>query len=205
MVRDPVLITVPIKELRPTQITVGFHEVAEKRRHWSSLPDEKREHFVASHMVPVLLGPKGQRYVTDHHHLVLALHREGAKNVAVTVIKDLSTLDKSAFWVFIDNRALCHPYNAEGKRVDFSNIPKTIDGLIDDPFRSLAGALRRNGGYAKDTTPFSEFLWADFLRRRIKLKTVLNDFAAATVEALSLAKSPAAKFLPGWCGASADD
>jgi hypothetical protein len=205
MVRDPVLITVPIEELRPTQITVGFHEVNEKRRHWSSLPEEKRTRFVASHMVPVLLGPKGHRYVTDHHHLVLALHREGAKDVAVTVIKDLSMLDKSAFWVFIDNRALCHPYNAEGKRVDFANIPKTIDGLIDDPFRSLAGALRRNGGYAKDTTPFSEFLWADFLRRRIKPKAVENDFAAATVEALSLAKSPAAKFLPGWCGASVDD
>ena len=38
--------------------------------------------------------------------------------------------------------------------------------LVDDPFRSLAGELRRVGGYAKDTTPFSEFLWADFLRRR---------------------------------------
>jgi hypothetical protein len=44
--------------------------------------------------------------------------------------------------------------------------------LIDDPFRSLAGELRRAGGFAKDTTPFSEFLWADFLRRRVKRKTV---------------------------------
>jgi hypothetical protein len=44
--------------------------------------------------------------------------------------------------------------------------------LIDDPFRSLADELRRAGGFAKDTTPFSEFLWTDFLRRRVKrLKT----------------------------------
>ena len=205
MIRDPILITVPIEELRPTQITVGFHEVAEKRRHWAALPEAKRSAFLASHMVPVLLGPKGRRYVTDHHHLVLALHREGAKEVAVTVIKDLSMLDKSAFWVFIDNRALCHPYNGEGVRVDFADIPKSIDGLVDDPFRSLAGGLRRAGGYAKETTPFAEFLWADFLRRHIKRKTVETDYGAAVVEALSLAKSPAAKFLPGWCGASADD
>ena len=205
MVRDPSLVSVPIEELRPTQITVGFLEVAEKRRHWASLPEEKREHFIASHMVPVLLGPKGRRYVTDHHHLVLALHREGAKRVAVTVIKDLSTLDKDAFWVFVDNRALCHPYNDQGVRVDFKDIPKSIDGLVDDPFRSLAGALRRAGGYAKDTTPFAEFLWADFLRRRIKRKAVEADFGAAVVDALSLAKSSAAKFLPGWCGASSDD
>jgi hypothetical protein len=205
MVREPLLVTVPIRELRPTQITVGFHEVDEKRRHWAALPEDKRDRFISSHLVPVLLGPKGKRYVTDHHHLVLALHREGAKNVAVTVIKDLSSLDRDAFWVFIDNRALCHPYNDAGVRVDFAQIPKTIDGLKDDPFRSLAGALRRSGGYAKDTTPFSEFLWADFLRRRMKRKTVEADFAAAMVEALSLAKSGAAKFLPGWCGASADD
>ena len=38
----------------------------------------------------------------------------------------------------------------------------TVAELIDDPFRSLAGELRRAGGFAKDTTPFSEFLWADF-------------------------------------------
>jgi hypothetical protein len=47
-------------------------------------------------------------------------------------------------------------------------LPKTVAGLIDDPFRSLAGELRRAGGFAKDTTPFSEFLWTDFLRRRVK-------------------------------------
>jgi hypothetical protein len=44
---------------------------------------------------------------------------------------------------------------------------------------SLAGELRLAGGYAKDTTPFSEFLWADFLRRRIKRQNVEKDFDAA--------------------------
>jgi hypothetical protein len=71
---------------------------------------------------------------------------------------------------------------------------------VDDPFRSLAGELRRSGGFAKDTTPFSEFLWADFLRRRLKRKLLENDFAAALVRALRLAKSGDADFLPGWCG-----
>jgi hypothetical protein len=32
----------------------------------------------------------------------------------------------------------------------------------NDPFRGLAGELRNKGGYAKDLTPFEEFLWADF-------------------------------------------
>jgi hypothetical protein len=64
----------------------------------------------------------------------------------------------------------------------------------------LAGELRQSGGYAKDTTPFSEFLWADFLRRRLKRKLLENDFPAALVRALKLAKSSEADYLPGWCG-----
>lgn len=32
--REPLLNPVPIGQLRPTQITVGMHEVAERRRSW---------------------------------------------------------------------------------------------------------------------------------------------------------------------------
>jgi hypothetical protein len=77
--------------------------------------------------------------------------------------------------------------------------------LVDDPFRSLAGELRRAGGFAKDTTPFSEFLWADFLRRRVKRKTVEDQFEDALKQALQLGKSEEASYLPGWCGPVSED
>ena len=77
--------------------------------------------------------------------------------------------------------------------------------MQDDPFRSLAGDLRRSGGYAKDEAPFSEFIWADFLRRRLKRKAVEKDFTTALGDALVLAKGEAANYLPGWCGPSHDD
>jgi hypothetical protein len=80
-----------------------------------------------------------------------------------------------------------------------------VTELVDDPFRSLAGDLRRAGGYAKDTTPFSEFIWADFLRRRIKRKLVEKDFDRSLEKALQLAKGPDADYLPGWCGPTLDD
>ena len=60
------------------------------------------------------------------------------------------------------------PSTTKASAAAYGDIPKSIEDMADDPFRSLAGALRRKGGYAKDTTPFSEFLWADFLRRRIE-------------------------------------
>jgi hypothetical protein len=93
-----------------------------------------------------------------------------------------------------------HPFDDRGRRRPYADLPKSVADLVDDPFRSLAGELRRSGGFAKDTAPFSEFLWADFFRRRIKRKLVEDDFDHAVETALLLAKSEEADFLPGWCG-----
>jgi hypothetical protein len=80
-----------------------------------------------------------------------------------------------------------------------------VSELKDDPFRSLAGELRRAGGFAKETMPFSEFLWADFLRRKMSRKSVQQDFAKAMEKALAFAKGKDAIYLPGWCGPASDD
>ena len=198
--REPLLNPVRIEDLRPTQMTVGFREVAEKRRQWREQSGGKGAEFLGRHMVPVVLGPKDRRYVIDHHHLCRALLEEGVEDLLVNVVADLSTLKKTEFWIYLDNRDWCHAYDGEGRRRDFDAIPASIAKLTDDPYRSLAGELRRMGGFAKDITPFSEFIWADFLRRRVKPKLVDEDFPAAMKRALKLAKSDAAGYLPGWCG-----
>ena len=105
-----------------------------------------------------------------------------------------------SFWFNLDNRGWTHPFDEHGRRCSYADIPKSVTGLTDDPYRSLAGELRLAGGYAKDTTPFSEFLWADYLRRRIKPKIVTADFDAAVAHAIQLAKSEDADYLPGWSG-----
>jgi hypothetical protein len=204
-IREPVVTTVAIADLRPTQITVGMREVLAKRKHWRETAARKGGKFLGRHMIPVILGPKHRHYVIDHHHLARALHDEGVKDLAVTVIIDLSALDRDAFWTVLDYRNWMHPFDAQGRRRHYRDIPKSVSGLVDDPFRSLAGELRRAGGYAKDTTLFSEFLWAEFLRRRIKRKAVERDFDRAMERALQLAKSVEAGYLPGWCGPTPED
>ena len=199
-IREPVVATVAIADLRPTQITVGMREVEAKRKRWRETGEKKGERFLGKHIIPVILGPKDRHYVIDHHHLGLALHREGVKELAVTVAFDLSSLDRDMFWSVMDNRNWIHPFDIEGRRRQYRDIPKTLTDLVDDPFRSLAGELRRAGGFAKDTTLYSEFLWADFLRRRVKRLTVARNFDRALEQALQLAKSSAASYLPGWCG-----
>ena len=198
-VRDPVLEQAIASELRPTQITVGIREVKAKRKAWKERGGNAAK-FLGSHLVPVIRGPEERLFVTDHHHLVRALMDEGQDRVAITVVADLRHLPHDSFWFVLDNRGWMHPYDDAGKRRDHKDIPKSIGELVDDPFRSLAGELRLQGGYAKDTTPFSEFLWADFLRRRIQCKQVEDHFDDALTHALELAKSKDADYLPGWCG-----
>ena len=204
MVRDPIFHSTPLSDLRPTQITVGMREVKAKRAHWKQKHGDKAGAFLASHMIPVVLGPGERPYVTDHHHLARALHEEGVKSVATTLIANLSRLQKDAFWIFLDNRGWMHPFDDRGRRRGYDDLPGSIEDLVDDPFRSLAGELRRAGGFAKDTTPFSEFLWADFLRRRMDRKQVEDHFDRALDQAMKFAKSHDADFLPGWCGPTED-
>ena len=197
---DAALEAVPIAELRPTQITLGFREVAQKREQWRKQVRKGRQAFLSRHPVPTVLGPKGRHYLIDKHHLARAMAEEGAERVMVEVVADLSILTKPSFWIFLDNRSWCHPYDQHGVRHEFSAIPKTLKDLSDDPFRSLASAVRRAGGFAKNTSPFSEFLWADFLRNRMRLSDVERDFADAVAAALDIARSKDADCLPGWCG-----
>jgi hypothetical protein len=199
--RDPIVEPVPIEDLRPTQMTVGMREVDDKRERWKAYKPKQLGKYLGGHMIPCVWGPKGRYYIVDHHHLTRALHEEGVSNVLVTVISDLRQLELDRFWVFLDHHGWVYPYDHNGRRRDFSDIPKSVTGLKDDPFRSLAGGLRREGGFAKDATPFSEFLWADFMRPRIKTKAIRTDFKAALKKAMRLAKSKEAQYLPGWCGA----
>ena len=197
--REPVLHATPVLELRPTQMTVGMREVVMKQKAWRERDPKDLEKYLGSHMVPVILGPEREKYLIDHHHLTLALHEAGVSSVFVTIVADLHKLGSEIFWNMMDYHGWTHPFDAKGRRRDYAELPKTILEMQDDPYRSLAGELRNIGGFAKDSTPYSEFVWADFLRSRIKPKAVKQDFASALHGALDLAKSEEASYLPGWC------
>ena len=118
----------------------------------------------------------------------------------VTVVADLSRLPEDHFWNMMGFKGWTHPYDGKGVRRAYADLPKTVAGMEDDPYRSLAGELRTTAASPRNSTPFAEFLWADYLRPRIKTKTIKADFDAAVAEALSLAKAGEADYLPGWCG-----
>ncbi|AXJ96266.1 MULTISPECIES: ParB-like protein [unclassified Sphingomonas] len=193
-------IGVPIAELRPTQMTVGLREVAAKRHRWRKADKHERAILLRRHVLPAVVGPKGRRYIVDHHHFARALLDEKAELAAVYVVADLAHLPKREFWTYLDNSGWCHAYDAHGRRCELDAIPKHLEELEDDPYRSLAGALIRSGGCAKSNRPFAEFLWADHLRHRIDPASIAKDWDAAVAQALRIARSDEARCLPGWCG-----
>lgn len=195
---EPHLDPVDIDSIRPTQITVGMREVNRKRESWRERSEREGLDYLERHILPAVLGPKKHFWIIDHHHLALALYREGVRKVLVAVEADLSDLGKDEFLIFMDNRNWLHPYDARGERLTARDLPRHVEDLVDDPFRSLAGAVREAGGYAKDTTPYSEFLWADFFRRRMKAPRSDNAFEDALKAAMQTARTKDAKHLPGW-------
>jgi hypothetical protein len=184
--------SIAIPKIRPTQMTVGYREVAEKRRRWREAPMVGKESLLQGLIVPVVLGPGANCYAIDRHHWICALLLEGVSDVPITVVADLQFSDQATFWSDLDQRGWCRPYDAQRRRQDYCEIPSSVAGLKDDPFRSVASALRHAGAYPKDKTLFSEFVWADFFRGCMRAKDVEDDFDSALKAAIVLSRRVAA-------------
>jgi hypothetical protein len=153
------LVEAKLSELRPTQVTVGYDEVAFKRRQWVERADEENCRFIFEHHFPAVQGPSSYYYIVDGHHLGRAL----------SLIENMSHLDETEFWRVMNSRRLIYSYDALGRRRDFAEMPKALSELTDDPFRGLAARVRRSGEHEKDSTPFVEFQWAESFRNYISL------------------------------------
>lgn len=188
-------------DLRPTQMAVGMRHVAGKVAKLLGMSKEKADDWLKERPVPVVLGPAGAAYMIDRHHLVRAAWEAGVSRVHVEVKADWSDLSEEKFWARMKKEKWVYPYDQFGKGPhDVADLPEDVRGLADDPYRSVAGAVREEGGYRKTDKPFAEFLWAQYFRKRLSLRPVGRDFKKALAQALTLARDEAARRLPGWAG-----
>jgi hypothetical protein len=192
-----------VRELRPTQLAVGMIEVREKEAELSSKSPRKLEAYQQNHPEPTVKGPSGALFITDHHHLARALADRGIETTLCQVEVDYSNLDLEPFWAKMEEQHWVYLYDENGKGPrDPADLPSSVEGLKDDPYRSLAGAVRRNGGFAKVSTPFAEFKWADFFRSRISVSDIEGNFKKAVKEASAVATKRSACSLPGYQGSA---
>ena len=70
--------------------------------------------------------------------------------------------------------------------------------MADDPYRSLAWAVRRAGGYEKTSLLYAEFKWADYFRKNIHIARGDAAFKKAVKDALMLCRSEKSRCLPGF-------
>jgi len=202
--------SVKIKHLHPTQLSVGYEEVDKKVRKMKKLSDKELEDFIYEHIVPIILGPNNTMYIIDHHHFCLAAHILDIDKVYGKIVKDLSELTSQTpserimpisykFWDHMNENKYIWLYDTNGNKINIpeflSLLPSSIKDLKDDPYRSLAGIVRKEGGYTKDITPFSEFHWANFYRNKIPHIKLTKE----TIEyAIYLSTIDEAKQLPGF-------
>jgi hypothetical protein len=180
-------------------MTVGLEEVDRKRKDWRKLGKEGRRRAMNEEMFPAVKASDGFYYILDNHHTALALIHEKTDTVRIGLVKDLSELTSRHFWVFLDHHSWMHAYDEHGRRRPFRDMPRRFEDMRDDPYRSLAKAVRDAGGFAKPDEPFLEFLWANHFRDLIP-KKLLASKKRALSEALDLAASKRSQHLPGWVG-----
>ena len=187
-----------LTDLHPTQLTVGFIVVQDKKRHLAALSAADQRSFMKDHPMPAVIGPQGRLYITDHHHLGRAAVEANVSTGFFLVEADLSKCNETSFWKEMNESQWVHPLDENGVRHFYSTIPDRLSKLVDDIYRSLAGYVRDAHGYDKTPTAFAEFIWADFFRRNIPIETVRSDFHTAVQAGISLAQSRWAKHIPGY-------
>lgn len=227
---DTPLLRVPVLSLKPTQIAVGKYSVglkAEKlARKRSRGGADALDAWLRRHPIPCVRGPplssadgaEPPLYMIDHHHLTAALHSLGVEHCYAAAVRDYSALpDQAAFWAAMQRDGCLWPHDERGASLAWDELPRlmppTVEGLRDDPYRSLAGVVRRAGGFVKSATPYAEFVWANHFRGRVPLPpahdaddkagTPVVDVSKCVDEALIHAYHPDAEGLPGFTPSAA--
>lgn len=187
-----------LRTLRPTQFSFGAYEVALKRAKLDriSSDDGGLGEYKREHPALVVLGPGHVPYLVDGHHLARALVERGSKWMYAIVHADWSHLSEAEFARRMQTERLCY-LRDRGVVRSWEQLPKSLEHMSDDPYRTLAWLVREAGGYRRLDVPFQEFAWTEFFRTRVAISGK-PDWRALTNEGVELAISEEASELPGW-------
>ncbi|MBI3541901.1 MAG: chromosome partitioning protein ParB [Deltaproteobacteria bacterium] len=188
-----------VEDLRPTQFGVGRAEIRSRLEEINAMDKDEFRKYLKEKVGSVVIGPGGEYYLVDGHHLASALTMDGRKEMLVRVLDDWSRLTPENFFKRMIKEKRLWPFDEHGNGPkDPSTLPRTIRGLHDDPFRSLAYRVRKAGGFEDLTVPFQEFYWANYFRRFISVEELHKSPKKAIEKAVELAGDLEARKLPGF-------
>lgn len=182
--------------LRPTQFSVGADAVACKAEKISKKSKKKLKKYLANEKrhIPVVIGPDGGFFITDHHHLAAALYLAsssawGNQDKILTINIVANYAGKKLSWAdFWNDMLQTHrSYNYDNKGIanmNFALLPGDVSALLNDPYRTLSRWVRESCAYVKagveqcenirtdhphQAPYFMEFYWGNFFRQHIPL------------------------------------
>ena len=94
-----------------------------------------------------------RQYLIDHHHLARALYEDGVEERVRHRRRRSQPPRRRPFLEHDGFPRLDASVRRQGTTATYSELPTTVKTMEDDPYRSLAGELRRIGGFAKDFDP----------------------------------------------------
>lgn len=199
------LAEVDMQDVRPTQSFIGYEWANRKYEKFLGFDRKQLRERVQDDPAPAVLGRDGDVYILDNHHEFYAFKRLGLKRVLVNIIADYSKMNITEFEQAMVAQNWLYLGDEDGLwTLRFADLPKALEDLRDDPYRTLASCLRRQGGFNKVKQPYIEFQWANALRPHIPLKVLNNDSDLALSMALKFAWSEEAGNLPGYLGPSCE-
>jgi len=198
---------IEISLLHPTQTSVGYYEVALKGEKLKGKSAKKLQKYLndEDHVAPIVIGPGGVPYITDHHHMARALwETKLSATVHALILENWSSVAPDEFWKkmqnHVDENGKPFPmvYLDDEKGAPLSSpeaLPKTIGEMKDDPFRSLIYVLIEAGVLQKDNAFYSEFTEATYYRQAFKeagveLVNTKESFDQAVAKAKTLPLPP---------------
>jgi hypothetical protein len=148
-------------------------------------------------------------WLIDGHHLSTVFSELGYKFILGKVAYNYSNLSFDEFEQnMIQNKLAWLQYYKSGAAqptkiglIDLAG--KSPADLGDDPFRSLAWAVKAAGGIKESDAPFQQFYWSDFFRKLFTEAQLKKDWEGCVKKATDLAHSDAAKDLIGYIPAAA--
>lgn len=120
-------------------------------------------------MKTVVVGPRGELYLTDGHHTLTSFYEtpDGGPDmhVRLRVLGNLSNLSESAFWAEMEKNKWVWTRDVDGNQVSVQSLPKGVGlaNFADDKYRSLL-YFARDIGFAPGSIPFQEFYWGAWVR-----------------------------------------
>lgn len=185
-------------ELAPTQPCIGRFEVLLKQDRFKLMSHrdidgylrEKSEKGKAVQIVKRL----PRYYIVDGHHTLTAiLEANEPRDLELEQVADYTDCeDDATFWKKMQKKGWALTRNC-GDEVEPSSFPETLEGLCNDPFRSLAWLIRKMNAFNDLKKPYVEFEVADYLREQMQFQPEhFYEYETAALRAFELMQQDAA-------------